>query len=148
MPRHGGRSQRRRPTCRSSAARSATWAAGPWRSPATRHGVAGCDIYETGDGGIALTGGDRKTLTPGGLLADNNHIHHYSRWNRIYQPAIALNGVGNRATHNLIHDAPHMAIVFGGNDTRIEFNEIHSVCYESNDAGAIYAGRNWTMRGT
>jgi len=30
----------------------------------------------------------------------------------------------------------------------IELNEIHSVCFESNDAGAIYAGRNWTMRGT
>jgi hypothetical protein len=30
----------------------------------------------------------------------------------------------------------------------IEFNEIHHVCTESNDAGAIYTGRNWTMRGT
>ena len=30
----------------------------------------------------------------------------------------------------------------------MEFNEIHSVCHESNDAGAIYAGRDWTMRGT
>ena len=30
----------------------------------------------------------------------------------------------------------------------MEFNEIHSVCYESNDAGAIYSGRDWTMRGT
>ena len=37
---------------------------------------------------------------------------------------------------------------FSGNDHLIELNEIHSVCCESNDAGAIYAGRNWTMRGT
>ncbi len=35
----------------------------------------------------------------------------------------------------------------GGNDHLMEFNEIHHVCLESNDAGAIYAGRNWTMRG-
>jgi hypothetical protein len=41
-----------------------------------------------------------------------------------------------------------MAIGFGGNDHQIEFNEIYRVCYESNDAGAMYAGRNWTMRGT
>ena len=61
---------------------------------------------------------------------------------------VSLNGVGNRATHNLIDNAPHQAIAFGGNDHRIEFNEIHSVCHESNDAGAIYAGRDWTMRGT
>jgi len=110
--------------------------------------VAGCDIYGVGDGGISLSGGDRKTLTPARLAAENNHIHHYGRWNRMYKAAIHLNGVGNRAAHNLIHNAPHMAIGFGGNDHDIEFNEIHSVCYESNDAGAMYAGRDWTMRGT
>ena len=110
--------------------------------------VYGCDIYQTGDGGIILEGGDRQTLTPAGHCAENNHIHHYSRWNRMYQPAIALNGVGNRAAHNLIHDAPHQAIAFSGNDHLIEYNEIHDVCTESNDAGAIYSGRDWTWRGT
>ena len=109
--------------------------------------VEGCDITNTDEGGISLSGGDRKTLTPAHLLADNNHIHHYSRWNRMYNPAIALDGVGNRAAHNLIHHAPHEAITFGGNDHLIELNEIHDVCQESNDAGAIYTGRNWSMRG-
>ncbi|MCP4639336.1 MAG: hypothetical protein GY851_02830, partial [bacterium] len=79
--------------------------------------------------------------------AENNHIHDYGQWFRMYQSAISLSGVGNRASHNLIHDAPHMAIGFGGNDHVIEFNEIHNVCMESNDAGAMYTGRNWTMRG-
>ena len=110
-------------------------------------GVAGCDIYQTGHGGIGLSGGDRTTLTPANLFAENNHIHHYGRWSRMYQPAVGLNGVGNRVAHNLIHDAPHMAIMFGGNDHVIEYNEIYRVCEESNDAGAMYAGRNWTMRG-
>ena len=112
------------------------------------NGVMGCDIYETGSGGISLSGGNRERLEPAGHYAENNHIHHYGRWNRMYQPAISLNGVGNRASHNLIHNAPHMAISFSGNDHLIEFNEIHSVCYESNDAGAMYSGRDWTMRGT
>jgi len=115
---------------------------------ATESGVVGCDIHDTASGGISLEGGDRKTLTPAGLHADNNHIHHFSRWDRMCQPGISLAGVGNRASHNLIENAPHMAIRFSGNDHLIEFNEIHSVCYESNDAGAIYAGRDWTMRGT
>ena len=111
------------------------------------NGVIGCDVYNTGRGGISLSGGDRKTLTPAGLFAENNHVHHYARIKRVYQPGITLSGVGNRASHNLIDNAPHMAMGFGGNDHLIEFNEIHSVCYESNDAGAIYTGRNWTMRG-
>ena len=112
------------------------------------HGVLGCDMYRMGGGGISLNGGNRTTLTPAGHFAENNHIHHYARVKRVYQPGITLQGGGNRASHNLIHNAPHMGMGFGGNDHLIEFNEIHSVCYESNDAGAIYTGRNWTMRGT
>jgi hypothetical protein len=113
-----------------------------------RHGVIGCDMYQMGGGGISLRGGDRATLTPAGHFAENNHIHHFARVQRVYQPGITLQGVGNRASHNLIHNAPHMGMGFGGNEHVIEKNEIHSVCYESNDAGAIYTGRDWTMRGT
>ncbi len=113
----------------------------------TANGVIGCDIYLTGCGGISVGGGDRATLTPAGNYVENNHIHHYSRVQRVYQPGIHLSGVGNRAAHNLIHDAPHMGMGFGGNDHLIELNEIYNVCFESNDAGAIYTGRDWTMRG-
>lgn len=111
------------------------------------NGIVGCDMYGMGGGGIYLLGGDRPTLTPGGHYAENNHIHHYARWTRMYRPAIVLSGVGLRASHNLIHDAPHAAIIFGGNEHLIEYNEIHSVCHGSNDAGALYIGRDWTIRG-
>lgn len=113
-----------------------------------KSGVVGCDVYATGDGGVSLSGGDRVTLEPAGLYAENNHIHHWSRWNRMYRHGVSLQGVGNRAAHNLLHDSPHTAVFFSGNDHVIELNEIHDVCNESNDAGAIYAGRDWTMRGT
>lgn len=116
-------------------------------SDATDSSVFGCDMYQLGNGGISLSGGDRATLTPANLVAENNHIHDYGRWNRMYQSAVSLAGVGNRVAHNLIHDAPHIAVMFGGNDHMIEYNEIYRVCRESNDAGAMYAGRNWTMRG-
>lgn len=111
------------------------------------NGVIGCDMYDMGGGGIYLVGGDRKTLTPAGHFAENNHIHHFGRWDRMYRPGLFLSGVGLRASHNLIHDAPHSAILFGGNDHLFEYNEIHNVCHESHDCGAIYAGRSWTLRG-
>lgn len=111
------------------------------------HTVFGCDVYQMGGGGISISGGNRETLTPAGHAAENNHIHDYGRWYRMYRSGISVQGVGNRAANNLIHDAPHIGIVFGGNDHVIEFNEIHHVCLESNDAGAMYTGRNWTMRG-
>ena len=116
----------------------------------TKHGVVGCDIYQTGQGGVHLEGGDRKTLTPAGHYADNNHIHHTARWDPVYQQAITVFGVGNRATHNLIDNVPHVAIGFTGNDQTIEYNEIHSAVFQSNDAGAIYTSppdETWSMRG-
>ncbi len=114
------------------------------------HGVVGCDIYQTGQGGIHLEGGDRKTLTPAGHYADNNHIHHTSRWDPVYQQGIALYGVGNSATHNLVNYVPHIAIGFSGNEQTIEYNEIHTAVFQSNDAGAVYTSppdETWSMRG-
>ncbi|HPA16226.1 MAG TPA: right-handed parallel beta-helix repeat-containing protein [Verrucomicrobiae bacterium] len=111
------------------------------------HGVIGCDMQGMGGGGIYLVGGDRKALAPAAHFAENNHIHHFGRWDRMYRPGLFLSGVGLRASHNLIHDAPHAAILFGGNDHIFEYNEIHNVCTESHDCGAIYAGRSWTLRG-
>jgi hypothetical protein len=110
-------------------------------------GAIGCDIYNTGEGGVSIDGGSRATLTPGGMFVENCHIYRFERWNPVYKPAVSIGGVGNRMAHNLIHDAPHMAVSFSGNDHVIEFNEIHSVVYESNDAGVMYAGYNPTMRG-
>ena len=111
------------------------------------NGVAGCEMYNLGGGGISVSGGDRKTLTPCGNFADNNHIHHFGRLYRTHHDAINLGGCGCRATHNLIHDAPHHAVDFGGNDNLFEYNEVYRVCMETDDAGAIYTGRNWTVQG-
>ncbi|MBI4580169.1 MAG: right-handed parallel beta-helix repeat-containing protein, partial [Planctomycetes bacterium] len=112
----------------------------------TDSGVVGCDIYNVGDNGINIDGGDRKTLTPGRQYATNNHIHHYSRTCYTYRSAVAVGGVGNRVDHNLIHDAPHNAVGLAGNEHTIEFNEIHHVCLDTDDAGAFYMGRDWTQR--
>ncbi len=113
----------------------------------TNHGVAGCDIYDTGEGGISLDGGDRHKLTPGGHFAVNNHIYRYSRASQTYRTAAFAGGVGNRIAHNWIHDAPHMAIGLSGNEHVVEFNEVHNVCMDTDDAGAFYMGRDWTWRG-
>ncbi len=112
------------------------------------HRIQGCDMYELAMGGVQLNGGNRATLDSANHIATNNHIHHFSYRVKTYRPALQVGGVGNILSHNLIHDAPHMAIGFGGNDHLIEFNEIYRVLTETSDAGAIYNGRDWTERGT
>lgn len=109
--------------------------------------VYGCDVFDTGEGGISVGGGDRKTLTPGENNVENNHVHHYSRRARTYKTGISIGGCGNRMAHNLVHHGPHMALSAGGNNHIVEYNEIHNAVYESGDAGAYYVGRDWTQRG-
>lgn len=111
------------------------------------HRVSGCDILDTGDGGVLLTGGDRQTLTPGNHAVEDTHFQRQGRWSKCYVPAIHLQGVGLRALHNHIHDHPHCAILFWGNDHRMEFNDIHHVALETGDVGAIYTGRDYSFRG-
>lgn len=113
----------------------------------SRHELYGLDVYGTGEGGLSLSGGDRKTLTDGKNTIENCHVHHYSRRARTYRTGIRTDGCGNRLAHNLIHHGPHMAIAAGGNNHLVEFNEIHNAVYESGDAGAYYVGRDWTQRG-
>lgn len=112
-----------------------------------RNGVVGCDLFDIGGTGISLDGGDRITLNSGEHYAINNDIHHFARRHRTYRPGIELNGVGLRAAHNYIHDAPHVGLNYSGNDHVIEFNEVARVCEETGDVGVFYSGRDWTYRG-
>ncbi len=117
-------------------------------SGGSNHLVTGCNVSNMGQSGITMSGGDRATLTPSGHEVVNNHVHHFSRLVSTYAPGISIRGVGCRAAHNLIHDAPHMGMGFSGNEHVIELNHIHHVCMDTDDAGAIYTGRDWTQRGT
>lgn len=111
--------------------------------------IVSCDVFATGSSGMVIRGGDRKTLEGSAHRATGNHVHHVSRLRRTYTPAIAINGVGNRVTQNLLHHAPHQAISFNGNDHIIAQNEIHHVVLETDDSGAIYTcPRDYTSRGT
>lgn len=109
--------------------------------------VQNCDISGTGEDAIRVYGGDRQTLTPSNNLIYNNYIHHWATKGWTYRPAVRVDGVGIRVSHNEIAYSLHFAIHYYGNDNIIEYNDIHHVTTDSGDAGAIYAGRQWTYYG-
>ncbi len=112
-----------------------------------KNGISSCDMYDIAAGGVLLNGGDRKTLSFAGNFVVNCHIHHFSQWIRTYQSAITISGVGNYASHNVIHDAPGCGILLTGNEHIIEYNELYNLALETGDVGAFYMGRDWTERG-
>lgn len=123
----------------------------------TKHRVLSCDIHHVGAEGIFLQGGNRKTLEPCGHEASNNHIHHFARIKTIYAAGINVghftsygvnpDAVGITVRNNLIHDAPHVGVLYRGNDHLLEFNEIHRVVQVSGDMGGFYTCNDWTSRG-
>lgn len=110
-------------------------------------GIRQTEITGVGAGGVVLTGGDRHELLPANNFTEHCTIHNFSRWSRTYNPAIQINGVGNRAAHNRIYNGPHSGILFGGNNHVMEFNDISRCCQETDDAGSLYGGRDWGARG-
>lgn len=113
----------------------------------TSNGVFGCAIYQTGEGGIILGGGNRHTLLPAGNFVANTHLSDYNVRHFTYSPAVHIYGVGNRITHNVMDGSPHEVIHLNGNEQVIEFNQIRDACLETHDAGAIYMGRDLSEYG-
>lgn len=112
-----------------------------------RHGILSCDIYSMGRGGAVIIGGDRKTLASSGHFVENCHIHHLSRIDHTYTPAVLVNGVGAGIAHNLMHHINSSAIRLNGNDHLVAFNEIHDVLLESDDQGGADMFGDATFRG-
>jgi hypothetical protein len=109
--------------------------------------ILGADIDGTGQHAVVLSGGDRETLRASRHRIERSRIRRASQIVMTPSAAVRLLGVGQIVRNNSIEDSPHMGIYFDGNDHLIEGNRIRRVCLDVNDAGAIYAGRDWTFRG-
>jgi hypothetical protein len=118
-----------------------------YNQPGTNHGIISCDIYNTGSGGMVLSGGNRTTLEPGNNYVENCEFHHVNRRNKTYCAQITLYGVGNRISNCYFHHAPHLAIAIFGNENVIEYSRFKKLVMDIHDAGAIGMGRNPSERG-
>ena len=116
------------------------------------HIVLSCDLHHLGAGGVWLGGGDEASQprVPAGHSVINNHIHDFSELSLVYAPGVNCGftgggggghhpAVGMLVAHNLIHDTPHGAVLFGSMDSVFEYNEIYRWCLVSNDLGAFYS---------
>ena len=117
------------------------------RKAGNNNGVLSCDVYNTGSGGIYISGGDKKTLTRGNSYAENCRVYNYTRRNKFTWAGIRVDGCGNRISHNEIFNSDWHGIFVHGNDHIFEYNYIHDVTLNSNDTSPWYIGRNPSDRG-
>ena len=118
------------------------------RNAGTGHRIDHCEIYATGSGGIILGGGSKKNLSAGGSAVTDCRIHDFNRRNKAGAAGVSVDGCGNAVAHNEIYNGDLQAIVVRGNDHLFEYNRIHDVATNSNDASAWYQGRDPSDRGS
>jgi len=109
--------------------------------------MRGCEVAHVGGRGVNADGGDRRTLRRADSVFEGNHVHDFGVFQRTYAPGFNVGGCGIVLRGNVIHDAPHTAVLYGGNDHLFEYNNVYRVLLETGDAGAYYTGRDWTTQG-
>ena len=110
--------------------------------------VSDCNISNIGGTGISASGGDRDSLSAGNIVIENNNITKIGQTVKYYTAGIKIFGDGNKIVNNTIYNLPHIAIFYKGNNHIIDGNIIYDVVQNAHDAGAIYAGQDWSQRGT
>lgn len=110
--------------------------------------VESCDFYNISNRPLGVFGGDRNTLTHSGNVIKNNKFWNFNIASRTNTGAISVKGCGDLVTHNEISGSPHTAVVIGGNDNIVEYNELYNnLVDQAHDAGMMYGGRNLSELG-
>jgi parallel beta-helix repeat protein len=109
--------------------------------------IISCDVYNTGSGGIYLSGGDKKTLTKANNIVENCKVHDFNRRNKFIWSGISVDGCGNKIRHCEIYNSDWQGIFVHGNEHVFEYNNIHHVTLNSDDTSPWYIGRDPSDRG-
>ena len=111
-------------------------------------GLTRCDLYDLGAGAVELAGGDRKNIIRGDNHVENCRIHNFNRIEMQYRVGVVMSGLGNRISGCEFYNSATMAILMLGNDQTVEYCNVHHVCLDIEDNGALYHGRNPAQRGS
>ena len=116
------------------------------------HEARSNELHHLGAGGVWLAGGDEvsRPRIPAGHRVINNHIHHFGEIEPVYAAGVNCGftgggggghhpAVGMYVAHNVIHDTPHVGVLFGSMDSVFEYNEVSRYCLVSNDMGGFYS---------
>ena len=113
----------------------------------SRCGLASCSVFHIGAGGVKLDGGDRKSITRGDNYLEDCILHDFNLIEQSNRPGVRMEGLGNRISGCEFYNSATQAILMLGNDHLIEHCDIHHVCQDVEDCGAIYYGRDPSFRG-
>ncbi len=123
---------------------ASTWQA-QTKNGAYNMDIIGCFFENIGDRAVITNGaGDIDTLTPANIVIEDCYITRTAQ--KAFWDAIWMYGCGVTVRNCIISNIPHQAIRLYGVDLTVEYNDIHNVIREDDDAAAIYGGQNELFR--
>ncbi len=117
------------------------------RNAGKNHGVVNCVVYNTGSGGVYVSGGSKTKLINGGSYVTNCLIYDYNRRNQFLWAGVNIDGCGNKVSHCEIYNSDFQGIYVRGNEHLFEYNYLHDLAMDSDDTSAWYIGRDPSSRG-
>ena len=132
-----------------SATQKAVTAAATWQAQskngAYNMDIKGCFFENIGCRAILTNGaGDIDTLTSSNIVIEDCYITRTAQ--KAFWDAIWMYGCGVTVRNCIISNIPHQAIRLYGVDLTVEYNDIHDVIREDDDAAAVYGGQNELLR--
>ena len=109
--------------------------------------LVNCRFEDCGHTALQLAGGDRRTLSSGGMVVANGTFTRNGRLQRTYTPSILLEGCGGTVAGCSFADMPSSAMRIEGNDHLVRDCTFDRTVLESDDQGAIDIWGNPTYRG-
>lgn len=109
--------------------------------------IDNCTLEELGHDGIYMRGGNIQTLEPCNHKVTNTTVRNFSLYQRTYQPAVCMSGVGFTVSHNRFEESSSSAIRIEANECLVEYNQVFRVVTESDDQGGIDMYLNFALRG-
>ncbi|MDY3929421.1 MAG: right-handed parallel beta-helix repeat-containing protein [Clostridia bacterium] len=114
--------------------------------------IKNCTVYNTGAIGIQLSSevskNDRINLIGCGNVVENNHVYNSGYASTPQGTNVFVSGIGARVVNNLLHKSNYSAIMGGGIDSVIGYNEAYNLLRNTADGGAVYFGGSWVKYGS
>ena len=113
----------------------------PEPTPLLDVGQQGGNLFNDRSDSGGNAGDDLRNLVPTNNVIANNHLTQVNErgdWH------IQLRGMGDRFSHNLVHDAAGQLLTPGGPLSMIDHNEIFNTGYAEGDGGVVYSGASLT----
>lgn len=102
------------------------------------HQVVNSEIYNTGEGAVKASGGDRLNLVSANHKISNCVFHDCNRFSKA-DPILSIYGVGIEVSGCDVYNSACSGIVMGGNEIIIKNNEFWNCANDCNDMGVIYS---------